>query len=325
MEYRRCGRSGLRLPALSLGFWHNFGDDRAPETQRAIMRAAFDRGVTHFDLANNYGPPSGSAEHNAGRILREDFAAHRDEILLSTKAGFQLRPGPYGENGSKKYLTHSLDGTLRKLGVDYVDIFYHHRPDPETPIEETAEALALAVHSGKALYVGVSNYPADRIEAMVEALSVWNVRLLVNQPPYSMFERRIEEDVLPTTERLGMGTVVWSPLQQGLLTERYLTGEIPADSRAAQGRFLRSEALTEEYFERVRALNEIATDRGQTLAQLALTWVLGTPGITSAIIGASSVSQLVQNLAALDAGALTDDERAAIEPYAVDGTGRRTW
>lgn len=325
MDYRRCGRSGLLLPALSLGFWHNFGDDRAIGTQRAIMRAAFDRGITHFDLANNYGPPSGAAEENAGRILQEDFASHRDEILVSTKAGFQLRPGPYGENGSKKYLTHSLDGSLRKLGVDYVDIFYHHRPDPDTPLEETAEALALAVRAGKALYVGVSNYPADRMVAMAEALATWNIRLLVNQPPYSMFERSIEAEVLPTARELGMGTVVWSPLQQGLLTERYLSGDIPADSRAAQGRFLRSEALTEVYFERAQALNAIAARRGQTLAQLALTWVLGTPGITSAIIGASSVPQLEQNLAALSADPLTDDERAEIEPYAVDGTGRRTW
>jgi len=324
MDYRRCGTSGLLLPALSLGFWHNFGDDRSREVQRSLMRTAFDRGITHFDLANNYGPPSGAAETNAGQILREDFAMHRDELVLSTKAGFQLRPGPYGENGSKKYLTHSLDQSLRKLGVDYVDIFYHHRPDPNTPLEETAEALALAVRHGKALYVGVSNYSAERIEAMIDALSAWNVRLLVNQPPYSMFERTIEDEVLPTARRLGLGTVVWSPLQQGLLTDRYLDG-VPADSRAAEGRFLRTEALSDEYFTRARALAEIAASRGQTLAQLALQWVLSTPGVTSAIIGASSARQLEQNLGALDSAPLTDEERALIEPYAVSGTGRRTW
>lgn len=325
MEYRRCGDSGLRLPAISLGFWQNFGDDRSPEVQRALMRTAFDRGVTHFDLANNYGPPPGAAEINAGRILREDFAGHRDELILSTKAGFQLRPGPYGQNGSKKYLTYSLDQTLRKLGVDYVDIFYHHRPDPETPLEETAEALALAVLQGKALHVGVSNYSASQIEAMNEALAAWNLRLLVTQPPYSMFERTIEAEVLPTVRRLGLGTVVWSPLQQGLLTDRYLDGTIPADSRAAAGRFLHREDLTAEYYERARALAGIAAERGQTLAQFALAWVLSTPGITSAIVGASSTTQLEQNLGALDAPALTEEERVLIEPYAVDGTGRLTW
>ena len=325
MQYRRIGRSGLVVPAISLGFWHNFGDDHPRETQRAIMRAAFDRGVVHFDLANNYGPPSGAAEANAGAILRQDFAAHRDELLLSTKVGFVLREGPYGSGGSKKSIAASLDQTLRKLGTEYVDVLYHHRPDPETPIEETAEALALAVLQGKALYLGVSNTDAALTGAMVEALAAWRLRPVVAQPPYSMFDRGIEAELLPALDRLGMGAVTWSPLQQGLLTDRYLDGVVPPDSRAAKGRFLREEAITAEYLARAAALREIAIGRGQTLAQLAIAWVLRQPTIASAIVGASSVAQLTANLAALDGPPLTDDELAAIEPFAVDGTGRRTW
>ncbi|MBM9460003.1 aldo/keto reductase [Nocardioides sp. zg-536] len=324
MEYRSLGRSGLKMPALSLGFWHNFGDDKPLQVQRDIMRTAFDHGITHWDLANNYGPPAGSAESNVGLIFAQDFKHLRDELLITSKAGFALRPGPYGAWGSKKYLVHSLDQTLLKLGIDYVDIYYHHLDDPDTPIEETAEALALAVTSGKALYVGVSNYPAERLREMAAALAQWRIPLRAYQGPYSMFDREIEESVLPTAADLGVGTIAYSPLQQGLLTDRYLDGTVPADSRAARGKFLHEKALSSAYYERATALQGIAERRGQTLAQLALTWVLRDPAVSSAIIGASSVEQLRSNLAALAAD-LSDDEVAAIEPYAVHGTGARTW
>ncbi len=321
MRYRRTGRSGLMLPEISLGLWHNFGDDRGLETQRAILRRAFDLGVTHIDLANNYGPPAGSAERNFGTLFAQDFAAYRDEMIISTKAGYYMHPGPYGEWGSRKYLLSSLDASLRRMQLDYVDIFYSHRPDPLTPLEETAAALAHAVHSGKALYVGISSYDAASTAAMVDALAEHKVRLLIHQPRYSMFDRTIEPELLPTLERLGVGAIVFSPLAQGLLTDRYLDGSVPADSRAAQGHFLQADRIESVYLERARALNEIAAGRGQSLAQLALSWILRHETMTSALIGASSVAQLEQNVAALRAPALTAEEIAAIEPFAVHGTG----
>ncbi|QDZ14040.1 aldo/keto reductase [Humibacter ginsenosidimutans] len=322
MSYRRTGCSGLLLPAVSLGFWHNFGDARPIDTQRAIMRRAFDLGVTHFDLANNYGPPAGSAERNAGRILAEDFAAHRDELIVSTKAGYHMHAGPYGEWGSRKYMLSSLDASLRRLGLDYVDIYYSHRPDPETPVEETMGALATAVHTGKALYVGVSNYSPEQTRAAAAALAEHGVPLLIHQPSYSMFNRHVERGLLETLDELGIGSIVFSPLQQGLLTDRYLGDGIPVDSRAATSVFLRPENITDDYLDRARALNEIAAARGQSLAQLALSWVLRHRQVTSALIGASSVAQLEQNVAAVHAAPLDDDVLAAIEPLAVDGTGR---
>ncbi|NIH55309.1 L-glyceraldehyde 3-phosphate reductase [Lysinibacter cavernae] len=301
--------------------WHNFGDTRAIETQREILRRAFDLGITHIDLANNYGPPAGSAERNFGRIFAEDLAPYRDELIVSTKAGYYMHKGPYGEWGSRKYLLSSLDRSLQRMGLDYVDIFYHHRPDPDTPIEETAGALAHAVTSGKALYVGVSNYNPEQTEAMVAALSAHNVRLLIHQPRYSMFDRHIEHGLFPVLEREGIGSIVFSPLAQGLLTDRYLGGTIPADSRAATSVFLPKERISEEYLGRARALNDIAASRGQTLAQLALSWILRQPQVTSALIGASSVAQLEQNVAALDAAPLSDEELTRIEPHTVHGTG----
>jgi L-glyceraldehyde 3-phosphate reductase len=322
MTYRRTGRSGLDLPAVSLGFWQNFGDGRPLDVQRAIVRRAFDLGVTHFDLANNYGPPAGSAERNVGRILAEDFAPYRDEIVVSTKAGYHMHAGPYGEWGSRKYMLSSLDASLKRLGLDYVDIYYSHRPDPETPIEETMGALASAVRQGKALYVGISNYSPEQTRAAAAALEAEGVRLLIHQPSYSMFNRHVENGLLDVLDELGIGSIVFSPLQQGLLTDRYLGGSVPEDSRAATSVFLRPENITDEYLARARALNEIAASRGQSLAQLALTWVLRHPQVTSALIGASSVAQLEQNVAAVHAAPLTDDELAAIEPLAVDGTGR---
>ncbi|WP_150308580.1 aldo/keto reductase [Planctomonas psychrotolerans] len=320
MTYRRTGRSGLKLPEISLGLWHNFGSDRSLDTQRAILRRAFDRGVTHFDLANNYGPPAGSAETAFGRIFAEDFRPYRDEMIVSTKAGYTMWEGPYGEWGSRKYMLSSLDQSLTRLGLDYVDIFYSHRPDPETPIEETVGALATAVTSGKALYAGISNYNPEQTRAAVEAIAVHNVPILIHQPRYSMFDRHVERGLLDVFDETGMGSIVFSPLAQGLLTDRYLDGSVPADSRAAQNRFLSGDSITEQYLEKAKALSAIAQDRGQTLAQLALSWVLRHPQVTSALIGASSVEQLEQNLAALEAPALTDAELAAIEPHAVDGT-----
>jgi L-glyceraldehyde 3-phosphate reductase len=316
MRYRRTGRSGLLLPEISLGLWQNFGDTRTLETQRFILRRAFDLGVTHFDLANNYGPPYGAAEKNFGRIFAQDFSPWRDEMIISSKAGWDMWPGPYGDHGSRKYLLASLDQSLKRMGVEYVDIFYHHRPDPETPIEETASALATAIHSGKALYAGVSSYDADQTSAMVEALAEHKIHLLIHQPSYNMFNRQIEDHLLPLLEEEGIGSIVFVPLAQGLLTDRYLKGAIPADSRAATSPTLSSGTITEAYLERARALNEIARNRGQTLAQMALAWILRKPQITSALIGASSVGQLEENIAALDSAPLSEDELAAIEPHA---------
>ncbi|WP_091187351.1 aldo/keto reductase [Paramicrobacterium humi] len=322
MTYRRAGRSGLRLPALSLGLWHNFGHGKPFDTQRDIVTRAFDLGITHFDLANNYGPPAGSAESNFGRILQEELSAHRDELIISSKAGYYMWPGPYGEWGSRKAMLSSLDQSLRRLGVEYVDVFYSHRPDPDTPIEETMGALASAVKQGKALYAGISNYSPAQTRAAAHALAEHNVPLVLHQPSYSMFNRHVERGLFPVLDEVGSGCVVFSPLSQGLLTDRYLGGGIPADSRAAVGHFLTPDSIDDEYLERARALNDIAAARGQSLAQLALSWILRQPNVTSALIGASSVAQLEQNIAALDAGPLTEDELAAIEPHAVDGTGR---
>ncbi|MEA3184639.1 MAG: L-glyceraldehyde 3-phosphate reductase [Ilumatobacteraceae bacterium] len=318
MTYRRSGRSGVRLPALSLGLWHNFGDERPWQTQREICRRAFDLGVTHFDLANNYGPPYGAAESNFGRILAADFAAHRDELMISTKAGYDMWPGPYGDLGSRTYLLASLDQSLSRLGVDYVDIFYSHRVDPDTPMEETAGALASAVAQGKALYVGISSYSSERTRRMAELLAEHSVPLLIHQPSYSMFNRWTEADhLLDTLEEVGAGCIAFSPLAQGLLTDRYLHG-IPPDSRAATGGALKPESITEERLAHVRALNEIAARRGQTLAELALVWALRDPRMTSLVIGASSVKQLDDNIAALQNMSLTDAELAEIDQHAVD-------
>ncbi|MFT2816044.1 aldo/keto reductase [Leifsonia sp. A12D58] len=322
MTYRRTGRSGLKLPALSLGLWHNFGHERPIETQRAILRRAFDLGVTHFDLANNYGPPPGAAETNFGRIFAEDFRQYRDEIIVSSKAGYDMWSGPYGEWGSRKHVLSSLNASLGRLGLDYVDIFYSHRPDPETPIEETMGALATAVQQGKALYVGVSNYSPEQTRAAAAALAEHKIPLLIHQPRYSMFDRQPEEELFPVLDELGVGSIVFSPLAQGLLTDRYLSGSVPADSRVATSHFLSENALTDTYLERANALNAIAAGRGQTLAQLAVTWILRQDAVTSVLIGASSVAQLEQNIGALDFPALTEDEIAMIEPFAVHGTAR---
>jgi L-glyceraldehyde 3-phosphate reductase len=315
--YRRCGRSGLLLPAVSLGFWHNFGDDKPIETQRAIMRRAFDLGVTHFDLANNYGPPYGSAESNVGRILAEDFAGYRDELVISTKAGWDMWPGPYGNLGSRKYLTASLDQSLRRLGVDYVDIFYHHRPDPDTPLEETMGALDAIVRAGKALYVGVSSYSGEHTARAAAILRDLGTPLVIHQPSYSMFNRWIETDLLDVLDREGIGCIAFTALAQGLLTDRYLDG-IPADSRAAAGKSLSTQMINDDNLARIRALNDIARGRGQTLAQLALAWVLRRSTMTSTLIGASSVQQLEDNVAAAAKLDFSDDELAAIDAHAVD-------
>ena len=323
IEYKRVGRSGLKIPAVSLGLWNNFGNDKPLENQRAILRRAFDLGITHFDLANNYGPPDGSAESNFGRIFAEDFAQYRDELIISSKAGYYMWPGPYGEWGSRKNLLSSLDRSLNRLGLDYVDIFYSHRPDPETPIEETMGALATAVQQGKALYVGVSNYSPEQTLAAQKALAVHNIPLTIHQPRYSMFDRHIENGLFPVLDEIGAGSIVFSPLAQGLLTGRYMDGTVPEGSRASEGRWLEPGAISDTYLQRVRGLNEIALSRGQSLAQLALTWVLRHPQVTSALIGASSVEQLNDNFGALDASPLSPEEIAAIEPFAVDGTQLR--
>ena len=286
MTYRRCGRSGILLPAISLGLWHNFGDDRPLDTQRAILRRAFDRGVTHFDLANNYGPPYGSAEINFGRILHEDFSSLRDELIISTKAGWDMWPGPYGDLGSRKYLLSSLDQSLQRMGLDYVDIFYHHHFDPTTPLEESMGALDHAVRQGKALYVGISSYSAERTQEAVDILRRLGTPLFIHQPSYSMFNRWIEGGLLDVLAEDGVGCIAFSPLAQGLLTDRYLNG-VPEGSRATKHDSLEMSMLSEENLERVRALNDIAKGRGQTLAQLALAWVLRDPRVTSALIGAS--------------------------------------
>ncbi len=323
LSYRRCGRSGVELPVISLGLWHNFGDDKPFATQRDILRRAFDLGVTHFDLANNYGPPAGSAETNFGRHLREDFKPYRDELVISTKAGWDMWPGPYGDLGSRKYLLASLDASLRRMGLDYVDIFYHHRFDPDTPMEESLSALDAAVRQGKALYVGISSYSGKHTEEAVGILRELGTPLLIHQPSYSMLNRWIEEDLLDVLAREGVGCIAFSPLAQGMLTDRYLDG-IPADSRAAQGRFLTAGMLTEQNMKHIRLLNELARRRGQTLAQLALAWAMRDPRVTSVLIGASSVAQLEQNVGALRNTSFSADELAEIDRYAVAG-GINIW
>ena len=318
MTYRRCGRSGLRLPALSLGLWQNFGDDRTLDDQRAILRRAFDAGVTHFDLANNYGPPYGSAEANFGRILATDFAGYRDELIISTKAGWDMWPGPYGDLGSRKYLLASLDQSLRRLGVDYVDIFYHHHFDPDTPLEETLGALHSAVTQGKALYVGISSYSDRRTAEAVAILRDMGTPLLIHQPSYSLLNRWIEDGLLDVLEASGVGCIAFSPLAQGLLTDRYLNG-IPEGSRASRGGSLTEDMLSEDNLARVRALADIAGRRGQSLAQMAIAWALRDRRVTSVLIGASSVAQLEQNLAALERLDFDAGELAEIDRYAVEG------
>lgn len=325
MEYRRSGRSGLKLPAVSLGLWHNFGDDKSLESQRAILRRAFDLGVTHFDLANNYGPPAGSAELNFGKVFAQDFAPYRDELVLSTKAGYLMHPGPYGEWGSRKYLLSSLDASLKRMGVDYVDIFYSHRFDPNTPLEETMGALASAVRQGKALYVGVSSYNSEQTAEAARLLREMGVPALIHQPSYSMINRWTEDDgLLDTLEAAGMGCISFVPLAQGLLTNKYLGG-IPEGSRATQGKSLDPALLSDEVLRRLNGLNEIAKRRGQSLAQLALNWVLRDPRMTSALIGASSVAQLEQNVAALGGPELTAEELTEIDTFAVDTEGTNIW
>ncbi|SED20554.1 L-glyceraldehyde 3-phosphate reductase [Rhodobacter sp. 24-YEA-8] len=325
-KYRYTGKSGLQLPALSLGLWHNFGDTTPLETQREIVFSAFDHGITHFDLANNYGPPYGAAEVNFGRILREDLTAHRDELIISTKAGWDMWPGPYGQGGgSRKYVLSSLDQSLKRLGVDYVDIFYSHRFDARTPLEETADALATAVKQGKALYVGVSSYSGAKTREMAALLRDRQVPLLINQPSYNLFNRWIEKDLLDTVEETGTGIIAFTALAQGLLTGKYLNG-IPEDARVnrAGGGSLRPEHLSDENLARARALNEIAKRRGQSLAQLALAWVLRDPRVTSTLIGASTAAQVAENVAALDNLDFSPEELAEIDLHAVDG-GVNLW
>jgi L-glyceraldehyde 3-phosphate reductase len=321
--YRRCGRSGLDLPPISLGLWHNFGDDRPIDTQRAILRRAFDLGVTHFDLANNYGPPYGSAEINFGRLMREDLAPYRDELIISTKAGYDMWPGPYGDHGSRKYLLASLDQSLRRMGLDYVDIFYSHRFDPDTPLEETLGALDTAVRSGKALYAGISSYSGPRTEEAARILQELGTPLLIHQPSYSLLNRWIEENLLDVLGQEGVGSIVFSPLAQGMLTDKYLDG-VPAGSRVATGGALSEDMLTEEALTHVRALNDMARQRGQTLAQMAIAWTLRDPRVTSSLIGASSVAQLEDSLGALDELDFSDDELARIDGHAVDA-GINLW
>ena len=318
MHYRRCGRSGLLLPAVSLGLWQNFGDDRALDVQRDILRRAFDLGVTHFDLANNYGPPYGSAEANFGRILHSDFRDHRDELVISTKAGWDMWPGPYGDLGSRKYLMASLDQSLGRMGLDYVDIFYHHRFNPDTPLEETLGALHSAILQGKALYVGISSYSDRRTREAVAILRQLGTPLLVHQPSYSMLNRWIEKGLLEVLGNEGIGCIAFSPLAQGLLTDRYLDG-IPEGSRASKSGSLSPEMLSEANLARVRALKAIAQRRGQTLAQMALAWALRDDRVTSVLIGAGSVTQLEENLAAVDHLGFSSEELAEIDRYAVEG------
>jgi L-glyceraldehyde 3-phosphate reductase len=324
MTYRRCGRSGLDLPAVSLGLWHNFGDDVPLERQRAILRRAFDLGVTHFDLANNYGPPYGSAERNFGTIFVQDFKRYRDELVLSTKAGYDMWPGPYGQGGgSRKYLLSSLDQSLGRMGVDYVDIFYSHRFDETTPLEETMGALDSAVRQGKALYAGISSYSGPRTREAIEILRELGTPLLIHQPSYSMLNRWVEEDLLDVLGEEGVGCIAFSPLAQGMLTDKYLNG-IPEGSRAAQAKSLSPDLLTNDALTHVRALNELADARGQSLAQLALAWVLRDPRVTSVLIGASSVAQLENSLGALDNLSFDDAELARIDQHAVDA-GINLW
>lgn len=313
MEYRRCGDSGLKLPAVSLGLWHNFGDVTLVENSRQLLRHAFDSGITHFDLANNYGPPPGSAERNFGRILQEDFLPYRDELIISTKAGYTMWDGPYGDWGSRKYLISSLDQSLRRMGLEYVDIFYHHRPDPQTPLKETMRALDHVVRQGKALYVGLSNYPADMARQAIEILNDLGTPCLIHQPKYSMFDRWVEESLLDVLAEKGVGSIAFSPLAGGQLTDRYLNG-IPADSRAASGsRFLNPEQLTDATLEKVRKLNDIALQRGQKLSQMALAWVLRGDKVTSVLIGASKISQLDDAVNAMSNRQFSADECDAID------------
>ncbi|MCW2495691.1 MAG: aldo/keto reductase [Jatrophihabitans sp.] len=323
MAYRRTGRSGIDLPLLSLGLWHNFGDDRPLDTQRAILRRAFDLGITHIDLANNYGPPYGSAEANFGRILATDFKPYRDELFLSTKAGWDMWPGPYGEYGSRKYLLASLDQSLKRMGVDYVDVFYSHRFDPKTPLEETMGALDTAVRSGRALYAGISSYSPERTNEAHRILTDLGTPLFIHQPSYSMLNRWIEPELLPTLDELGVGCIAFSPLAQGMLTSKYLDG-IPADSRMAEDSSLPREFLTDDVLRRLRALNDIAAERGQSLAQLALAWAMRDERVTSVLIGASSVAQLEDNVATLGNRDFDDAELAAIDELAVD-SGIDVW
>jgi L-glyceraldehyde 3-phosphate reductase len=318
MTYRRCGRSGIKLPAISLGLWHNFGDDRPLEDQRAILRRAFDLGITHFDLANNYGPPYGSAETNFGRVLATDFKPYRDELFISSKAGYDMWPGPYGEWGSRKYVLASLDQSLQRLGLDYVDVFYSHRFDPQTPLEETMGALHTAVQSGRALYAGISSYSAERTLEAATILRQLGTPLFIHQPSYSVGNRWIEGGLLDTLEEVGAGCIAFSPLAQGMLTSKYLDG-VPSDSRMARGTSLSSELLTDQNLTHIRALSSMAGQRGQTLAQLALAWALRDERMTSLVVGASSVEQLENNIAALDKLEFADDELAEIDRYAVEG------
>jgi L-glyceraldehyde 3-phosphate reductase len=313
MEYRRCGRSGLKLPAISLGLWHNFGDTTLYDNARKLIHCAFDHGITHFDLANNYGPPPGSAEENFGRILSADLKPWRDELIIASKAGYTMWPGPYGDWGSKKYLVASLDQSLQRMGLDYVDIFYHHRPDPDTPLEETMAALDLLVRQGKALYVGLSNYPADRARQAFDILKKLGTPCVIHQPKYSMFERWVEPELLDTLEEHGVGSIAFSPLAGGLLTDRYLQG-IPQDSRAASSsQFLQPGQLTDDKLDKVRRLNALAQQRGQKLSQMALAWVLRGDRVTSVLIGASKTSQIEDAVGMLANRSFSDDEMAQIE------------
>jgi L-glyceraldehyde 3-phosphate reductase len=319
MKYRRTGKSGLMLPEISLGLWHNFGADHSFSNQAKILRRAFDLGITHFDLANNYGPPYGEAEENFGDHFHKNFLPYRDEMIISTKAGYDMWAGPYGNWGSRKYLLASLDQSLERMDLDYVDIFYSHRFDPETPLEETMGALASAVRSGKALYVGISNYDPQQTQRAKQILDGMGVPLLIHQPKYSMFLRTPEQGLFDTLTQLGVGSIVFSPLAQGLLTDRYLNGKVPRGSRASKGKHLTEQKVSNEYLIAAKKLNEIAASRGQSLAQLAISWVLRQPAVTSALIGASSVKQLEQNHAAISGKSLAPDELAEIDNYARDG------
>jgi L-glyceraldehyde 3-phosphate reductase len=318
MTYRRCGRSGIKLPAISLGLWQNFGDDRPLGTQRDILRRAFDLGITHFDLANNYGPPYGKAESNFGRVLATDFKPYRDELFISTKAGYDMWPGPYGDFGSRKYLLASLDQSLDRLGLDYVDVFYSHRVDPDTPLEETMGALDTAVRSGRALYAGISSYSPERTREAAGILRELGTPLFIHQPSYSMLNRWIEGGLLDALDEIGAGCIAFSPLAQGMLTSKYLDG-VPTDSRMARDSSLSPDLLTDQNLTHVRMLAAVADERGQTLAQLALAWALRDPRMTSLVVGASSVAQLEDNIAALDKLDFTPDELADIDKHAVDG------
>ena len=312
MKYKRCGKSGVMLPRIALGLWQNFGSVNPIENQREILRKAFDLGITHFDLANNYGPEPGSAEKNFGTILKSDFCGYRDEMIISTKAGYTMWPGPYGDWGSRKYLVASLDQSLKRMGLDYVDIFYHHRPDPNTPIEETCEALSHLVRQGKALYIGLSNYRPEQAKKAFELLRENKTPCLIHQPRYNMFDRWIEDGLLDLVEEEGVGTICFSPLAQGMLTDKYLKG-IPADSRATKNYFLKESDITEEKLEKIAALNEIAVERGQTLAQMALTWVLRKDRVTTVLVGASRPSQLEDNVAIVNQPELSKEELEKIE------------